>query len=86
MKIARMTIKAKMLGGFGVLAAIVLIVSGMALKALSDTNDEFSRYMTGINARANVAAQARMAVDRRAIAARNLVLVSQPADMNVELA
>lgn len=81
-----MTIKAKMLGGFGVLAAIVLIVSGMALKALSDTNDEFSRYMTGINARANVAAQARMAVDRRAIAARNLVLVSQPADMNVELA
>ena len=78
-----MTIKAKMLGGFGVLAAIVLIVSGMALKALSDTNDEFSRYMTGINARANVAAQARMAVDRRAIAARNLVLVSQPADMNV---
>lgn len=70
-----MTIKAKMLGGFGVLAAIVLIVSGMALKALSDTNDEFSRYMTGINARANVAAQARMAVDRRAIAARNLVIV-----------
>ncbi|KWF37943.1 chemotaxis protein [Burkholderia pseudomultivorans] len=86
MKIARMTIKAKLLGGFGLLAAIVMIVSGMALKALSDTNDEFSRYMNGINARANLAAQIRTAVDRRAIAARNLVLVTKPSDIELELA
>ncbi|WP_174901788.1 methyl-accepting chemotaxis protein [Burkholderia pseudomultivorans] len=81
-----MTIKAKLLGGFGLLAAIVMIVSGMALKALSDTNDEFSRYMNGINARANLAAQIRTAVDRRAIAARNLVLVTKPSDIELELA
>ncbi|KWI45242.1 chemotaxis protein [Burkholderia pseudomultivorans] len=86
MKIARMTIKAKLLGGFGLLAAIVMIVSGMALKALSDTNDEFSRYMNGVNARARLAAQIRTAVDRRAIAARDLVLVTKPSDVELELA
>nr|WP_239005875.1 methyl-accepting chemotaxis protein [Burkholderia territorii] len=75
-----------MLGGFGLLAAVVVVVSGMALKALSDTNDEFSRYMNGVNARANLSAQIRTAVDRRAIAARNLVLVTTPSDIQLELA
>ncbi|MBN3820853.1 HAMP domain-containing protein, partial [Paraburkholderia sp. Se-20369] len=86
MKIARISIKTKLLGGFGLLAAVVVIVSGMALKALSDTNNEFSRYMNGINARATVSAQIRTAVDRRAIAARNLVLVTKPDDVALELA
>ncbi|WP_175716669.1 methyl-accepting chemotaxis protein [Burkholderia anthina] len=86
MKIARISIKAKLLGGFGLLAAVVVIVSGMALNALSDTNDEFSRYMNGINARANLSARIRTAVDRRAIAARNLVLVTKPSDIALELA
>ncbi|MCA8491963.1 methyl-accepting chemotaxis protein [Burkholderia arboris] len=81
-----MSIKTKLLGGFGLLAAVVVIVSGMALKALSDTNAEFSRYMNGISARANLSAQIRTAVDRRAIAARNLVLVTKPSDVEVELA
>ncbi|WP_082146244.1 methyl-accepting chemotaxis protein [Burkholderia pyrrocinia] len=81
-----MSIKTKLLGGFGLLAAVVVIVSGMALKALSDTNAEFSRYMNGINARANLSAQIRTAVDRRAIAARNLVLVTKPSDIELELA
>ncbi|WP_175946311.1 methyl-accepting chemotaxis protein [Burkholderia pyrrocinia] len=81
-----MSIKTKLLGGFGLLAAVVVIVSGMALKALSDTNAEFSRYMNGINARANLSAQVRTAVDRRAIAARNLVLVTRPSDIELELA
>ncbi|MDR0243744.1 MAG: methyl-accepting chemotaxis protein [Burkholderia sp.] len=81
-----MSIKTKLLGGFGLLAAVVVIVSGMALKALSDTNAEFSRYMNGINARATLSAQIRTSVDRRAIAARNLVLVTKPSDVEVELA
>ncbi|KVH77341.1 chemotaxis protein [Burkholderia cepacia] len=86
MNIARMSIKTKLLGGFGLLAAVVVIVSGVALKALSDTNAEFSRYMNGINARANQSAQIRTAVDRRAIAARNIVLVTKPSDLELELA
>jgi methyl-accepting chemotaxis protein len=72
------------MGGFGVLAAIVVIISGLSLKALSDSNDQFERYVHGINARGNVAAQVRMAVDRRAVAARNLVLAVKPDDLALE--
>ncbi|WDD94171.1 methyl-accepting chemotaxis protein [Burkholderia sp. FERM BP-3421] len=86
MKSFRVTIRIKLLGGFGVLAAIVAIVSGMSLKALSESNDAFNRYAQGINARANLAAQVRTAVDRRAIAARNLVLVTRPEDIEQEKA
>ncbi|WP_261531123.1 methyl-accepting chemotaxis protein [Burkholderia multivorans] len=86
MKITRITIQAKLLGGFGMLAAIVVIVSAMALNALSNVNDEFFRYMNGISARAQLSEQIREAVDRRAIAARNLVLVTKPSDVELELA
>ncbi|MDN7967286.1 methyl-accepting chemotaxis protein [Burkholderia multivorans] len=86
MKITRITIQAKLLGGFGMLAAIVVIVSAMALNALSNANDEFFRYMNGISARAQLSEQIREAVDRRAIAARNLVLVTKPSDVELELA
>nr|WP_254225119.1 methyl-accepting chemotaxis protein [Burkholderia multivorans] len=68
------------------LAAIVVIVSAMALNALSNANDEFFRYMNGISARAQLSEQIREAVDRRAIAARNLVLVTKPSDVELELA
>ncbi|NIF75289.1 HAMP domain-containing protein [Burkholderia sp. Ap-962] len=86
MKILRLGIKHKLLGGFGILAAIVVGVSAFALHALSDANLAFTRYTAGVNARANTAAQIRMAVDRRAIAARNLVLVTKPDDIALEKA
>jgi methyl-accepting chemotaxis protein len=81
-----MTIKSKLIAGFGVLSTIVLVVSGMSLNALSNSTDAFSAYVHGPGARADMAAQVRTAVDRRAIAARNLVLVTKPADLEIEKA
>jgi methyl-accepting chemotaxis protein len=81
-----MTIKSKLIAGFGVLSAIVLGVSVMSLHALSSSTDGFSNYVNGPGARADMAAQVRTAVDRRAIAARNLVLVTKPADLETEKA
>jgi methyl-accepting chemotaxis protein len=81
-----MTIKSKLVAGFGTLAAIVVGVSAMSLHALSNSTDGFSSYVHGIDARADVATQVRTAVDRRAIAARNLVLVTKPADFEIEKA
>jgi len=81
-----MTIKAKLTVGFGVLAAIVVAVSGMSLRALSESTEGFSNFVHGINARAELAGAVRTAVDRRAIAARNLVLVVKPQDLEVEKA
>ena len=81
-----MTIKSKLTAGFGVLAAIVVVVSGMSLRALSESTEGFTDFVHGINARADVANAVRTAVDRRAIAARNLVLVVTPQDLELEKA
>jgi methyl-accepting chemotaxis protein len=86
MNLRNITIKNKLIAGFGILAVLVVLVAGMSLRALSTATDGFASYVNGINARADVASQIRTAVDRRAIAARNLVLVSKPADLELEKA
>jgi hypothetical protein len=81
-----LTIKTRLIAGFGLLSFIVVVVSGLSLKALSDSTDGFTHYVRGINARADMATEVRTAVDRRAIAARNLVLVTKPEDLDLEKA
>ncbi|MFP4890199.1 methyl-accepting chemotaxis protein [Paraburkholderia sp. EG304] len=81
-----LSVKTKLTVAFGALAVVVLIVSGLALKELNDANDRFSGYINGINARATVAEAVRTAVDDRAVAVRNLVLVTTPADIELEKA
>jgi len=86
MTLANFTIKKKLIAGFGILALLVVVVSGMSLHALGWATDGFSHFVSGVNARADMANQFRTAIDRRAIAARNLVLVTQPADVAMEQA
>nr|WKF58039.1 Methyl-accepting chemotaxis protein I [Paraburkholderia busanensis] len=86
MTLKHLSIKTKLVAGFGMLSVIVVVVSGLSLKALSDSTDGFSSFVHGINARADMAVQVRTAVDRRAIAARNLVLVTKPQDLELEKA
>jgi methyl-accepting chemotaxis protein-1 (serine sensor receptor) len=86
MNLKNITIKNKLVAGFGILAVLVVLVAGMSLRALSVATDGFAHYVNGINARADVASQIRTAVDRRAIAARNLVLVTKQADLDLEKA
>ncbi len=76
-----------MLGGaFALLVVMALAISSFALKALSDANEDFDNYLKGINARAVLAAQVRQDIDKRAVAARNLVLVTTPEDIAIEKA
>ncbi|RZT30786.1 methyl-accepting chemotaxis protein [Cupriavidus agavae] len=84
MKFRDLSIKTRLLAGFGTLACVVLAVSGLSLRALNASTEGFDAYINGLNARADVAAQVRSAVDQRAIAARNLVLVTTPADLALE--
>ncbi len=79
-------VRTKLTGAFAILALIVLIVSALSLKALNDAHDRFSGYISGINARAEAAQAVRTAVDDRAMAVRNLVLVTTPADVEIEKA
>jgi len=79
-----MTVRAKLAWAFGGLAFMVLLIAGLAVKTLGDANERFEGYVNGINARANTAHLVREAIDLRAIAARNLVLVTKPEDVAVE--
>jgi methyl-accepting chemotaxis protein len=79
-----MKIQTKLLIAFGVLASMVLLIAAIALNAISKENDQFSQYVHGIKARGTEAEKFRRAVDERAIAVRNLVLVTTPADLALE--
>jgi methyl-accepting chemotaxis protein-1 (serine sensor receptor) len=79
-----MSVKAKLAIGFGALAGVVIVVSGMALKQLNDANERFSDFVEGINARAELAGSIRAAVNDRAMAVRNLVLVTTPESVEHE--
>ena len=81
-----MKVGTKLAAAFSALAIMVLIVSGLSLKSLGDADSAFSQYVSGINAQVNFAEGMRNAVNRRAVAARNLVLVRDAADLAKEKA
>ena len=81
---SNMTVRAKLILAFGGLAALVLLVTALSLKGLGDANDRFTQYLNGVNARAKMATSLAGAIDRRAIAARNLVLVTKSSDLDAE--
>jgi methyl-accepting chemotaxis protein len=79
-----LTVKAKLSTAFGSLAAIVLIVSALAIHALSRGHDQYESYVNETGARIGLANEVLDATNARAIAARNLVLVSSAADRESE--
>jgi len=79
-----MNIRTKLTVTFALLAAMVMLVAGISISALADANEHFTAYVHGLKARGDLAEAFRMAVDERAIAVRNLVLVSKPEDLAVE--
>ena len=79
-----LTVRFKLAWAFGLLALVVLLISSFALKALSDANQRFDSFINGISVRVDMAAHVRSAVANRAIAARNLVLVTSTEDLAVE--
>ena len=86
MKFADLRVKTKLMLGFALIAAIVLLVSALSLHSLSASNARFSGYLSGPAARERLTADIRGAASRRAIAARNLVLVTQAKDVEFEKA
>ncbi len=79
-----LSVRTKLAVNFGALALLLLATAAGGLAALSAANDRFSDYVNGLNARALMAEHMRTAVDRRAIAARNLVIATRPEDSDAE--
>jgi methyl-accepting chemotaxis protein-1 (serine sensor receptor) len=84
MEFQSVSLRTKLIAAFGGLAVLVLAVSFLAVHALNESNLALVSFVGGVNARGQLAGQIQMAVQARAIAARNLVLVSNPADIEAE--
>ncbi|AVS88822.1 methyl-accepting chemotaxis protein [Paracidovorax avenae] len=86
MRKATMTVKNQLSIAFGALVVMVLIVSVLSLHSLGNANQTFTGYVQGINAQSDLASGLRSAVNRRAIAVRNLVLVTERQEADKEQA
>jgi methyl-accepting chemotaxis protein len=86
MKLSQMKMRAKLMLGFALLAFVVVGVAALALSSLEHANGRFAGYLEGVSQREHLVTELRGAATRRAIAARNLVLVTAPADREVEKA
>jgi len=86
MKFTDLRVRTKLMLGFAVIAAIVLGLSALSLHSLGASNARFADYLSGVGARERLATDIRGAATRRAIAARNLVLVTEPGDVALEKA
>ncbi len=80
----KLTVRAKLAWAFGGLCLLVALIAGLAIKSLADSHEQFEKFVFGTNERAMTAHLVREAIDLRAIAARNLVLVTTPEDLALE--
>lgn len=79
-----MTIRFKLLASFGAMVLIVLLISGRAVLSLSVSHQSFSNYVSQDATRLSLVNEVLDAVNARAIAARNLVLVVTASDLKLE--
>ena len=80
----RMTVRRKLSLAFGLMVTLILLVAGIAIFDMTKQKDLFHDYVAGINARAHLAKDVQSAVNRRAVAARNLVIASTESDRAAE--
>jgi methyl-accepting chemotaxis protein len=84
MNFKTMTVKGQLTLAFGLLVALVLVVAMVALNALANAHDKFTHYNEVTVVQNQLVDEVRAAISARAIAARNLVLATEPADREIE--
>lgn len=84
MSLTNLKMRTKLALAFGALTALLILIALIAWNGLRHSNQMFDAFAEGITRRAHVASSLRHAVDARAIAARNLVLVSGAEDVRLE--
>jgi methyl-accepting chemotaxis protein len=81
---SRLTIKTQLVAGFGALTLLVIAVALLSLRALGTSHDHYDGYVNDSAVRITLAHDVLDATNARAIGARNLVLVTTPADRDAE--
>ena len=79
-----MSIKNKLILSFALLMLILFGLSGMAVRGIAVTQGSFEHFVSNDFRRAGLASELQAAADARAVAARNLLLVTAPADIEAE--
>jgi methyl-accepting chemotaxis protein len=80
------TVTQKLSMAFAVLIALLIIVSILSLRSLGGAQADFQRLVTNELHRGSLARDMQEGANARAIAARNLILLSNPADIQAETA
>lgn len=81
-----LTLRAQLALAFGTLLLLLVATAALGLHASNTAHDELEDFIHGSNARDMLAKEVQVAVERRAIAARNLLLVESAADRDEEYA
>jgi methyl-accepting chemotaxis protein len=81
-----LTIRAQLALSFGTLVLLLISAGGLGLYAANTAHEELEDFIHGSNDRDTLAEEVQVAVERRAIAARNLLLVNTAADRDEEYA
>ncbi|MGI4983897.1 MAG: methyl-accepting chemotaxis protein [Janthinobacterium lividum] len=76
-----LSVKARLALAFGTLTVLTVGMAGLALTDLNQANARFTGYVGGINARMEMVGHIRSAVGDRAVAARNMVVVTNAAEI-----
>ena len=84
--LSKMSVRKQLLGSFGVVILLLLVVATAGIVQLGASNDRFAGYIANDLVRNTTLAEARLAINRRAVDARNIVLVTEPADRDAESA
>ncbi|OYO30384.1 methyl-accepting chemotaxis protein [Janthinobacterium sp. PC23-8] len=79
-----LTVRAQLAAAFGGIALLLTGIAIFAIFGMLDQSENFENYVHGVRERSEAAHAVREAVGLRAVAARNLVLVSTPADRDAE--
>lgn len=79
-----LSVKIKLLLGFGVMVLIILLISTLSVMSLNESNLRFSSYVDGLNKRMGLMNNLLLAAQQRAISARNLVLVTSATERQSE--
>ncbi len=81
-----MTVRARLLSAFGALVALLLLVAALGWTAVGSEHERFGNFVAFDVGHTKLATEVIDAASARAVAARNLVLATSPADVQAEQA
>jgi methyl-accepting chemotaxis protein len=86
MNLHSVSVRTKLTLGFGILAMLLVGITALALFRLTQENERFTHYVTYDEARVRLSRQLLEATQRRAIGARNMLIIKDSGQLQAEKA